>query len=86
MTGEMRENKAELARRRRVAAVGGIAASLVCAMLIWAKLRLVTDIPRTAYATPRAEAGSADGARHESPNGAAEPWEAGQASASGTIE
>lgn len=31
---------------------GAMAASLVCGLLIWAKLRLVTDIPRTAYATP----------------------------------
>lgn len=49
--------------RRKIAVSGAMAASLVCGLLIWAKLRLVTDIPRTAYATPerRVENAPADG-------------------------
>lgn len=39
--------------RRRYIVVGGLATSLVFFMLIWAKLRLVTDIPRTAIAEPQ---------------------------------
>lgn len=38
--------------KRRIAVSGAMAASMVCGLLIWAKLRLVTDIPRTAYANP----------------------------------
>ncbi|MBX3368314.1 MAG: hypothetical protein KF912_13460 [Phycisphaeraceae bacterium] len=40
--------------KRKLAASGAIGASLLCGLLIWAKLRLVTDIPRTAYAAPEA--------------------------------
>lgn len=55
MTEPTREfGPAELRQRRRLAAVGAIGTSMVFAMLIWAKLRLVTDIPRTAYAAPEA--------------------------------
>jgi hypothetical protein len=41
-------------QRQRIAIAGGLATSLVFGMLIWAKLRLVTDIPRTAIAEPSA--------------------------------
>ncbi|MBX3316344.1 MAG: hypothetical protein KF902_05715 [Phycisphaeraceae bacterium] len=44
--------------RRKLAATGAIGASLLCGLLIWAKLRLVTDIPRTAYAAPEARSGA----------------------------
>lgn len=50
-TGD-RGRPATFRARRRMAVSGAMAASLVCGLLIWAKLRLVTDIPRTAYATP----------------------------------
>lgn len=51
-------NAIELRQRRMVTASGAICATLVCTLLIWAKLRLVTDIPRTAYAAPEAAAKS----------------------------
>lgn len=41
--------------RRKLAASGAVGASLLCGLLIWAKLRLVTDIPRTAYAAPESQ-------------------------------
>ncbi len=47
-----RGRPATAAARRHLAASSAIAATLVCGLLIWAKLRLVTDIPRTAYANP----------------------------------
>ena len=46
------QSSIERRQRKAVAASGAVAATLVCTLLIWAKLRLVTDIPRTAYATP----------------------------------
>lgn len=63
-------------QRQRIAIAGGLATSLVFGMLIWAKLRLVTDIPRTAIAEPSAvqpdqapettQAAATDDARAES--------------------
>ncbi len=44
---------AEWRRRHKLAAGSALATTLVCTLLIWAKLRLVTDIPRTAYAVPQ---------------------------------
>lgn len=50
--GEGRGRPATAVARKQLAASSAVAASLVCGLLIWAKLRLVTDIPRTAYANP----------------------------------
>lgn len=47
--------------RRQLATSSAVAASLVCGLLIWAKLRLVTDIPRTAYANPERQVEDASG-------------------------
>lgn len=53
-------SQAEWRRRRKLAAASALATTLVCTLLIWAKLRLVTDIPRTAYAAPQ-QAGMSGG-------------------------
>lgn len=41
-----------MSRRRRILRAGGIFACSVFALLLWSKLKLVSGIPRTAYATP----------------------------------
>ncbi len=53
-------SQTEWRRRHKLAAASALATTLVCTLLIWAKLRLVTDIPRTAYAVPQ-EAGMSGG-------------------------
>jgi len=41
-----------MSRGRRILRAGGIFACSVFALLLWSKLKLVSGIPRTAYATP----------------------------------
>jgi hypothetical protein len=41
-----------MSRSRRIARAGGIFACSVLALLLWSKLKLVSGIPRTAYAVP----------------------------------
>lgn len=57
----MRNGTRRLSRVALVLVGGGISVSL----LFWAKLRLVTQIPRTTYAEPSADEGSADHAADE---------------------
>jgi hypothetical protein len=48
-----------MSRGRRIVRAGGIFACSVFALLLWSKLKLVSGIPRTAFATPEA-AGAPD--------------------------
>jgi hypothetical protein len=42
-------------RRRRIIRACGIFACSAFALLLWSKLKLVSGIPKTAYATPEAD-------------------------------
>lgn len=76
MTGHLGDRVGVLGgvHRRRAAVVlligligGGVA------LLLWARLRLVTDIPRTAYAEPEQEAAQDSGPRGGAARGGMEP-------------
>jgi hypothetical protein len=67
---------AEWRRRHKLAATSALPTTLICTLLIWAKLRLVTDIPRTAYAVPQ-QAGVSSGNSPKPSN--AEPSPSGSA-------
>lgn len=41
-----------MSRRQRILRAGGIFACSVFALLLWSKLKLVSGIPRTAFANP----------------------------------
>ncbi len=53
--------------------VGGLAVAMAFGAFIWLKLRLVTDVPRTAYAEPKETSARKAGAAGEDAPGATEP-------------
>lgn len=57
------------AKAKKRPALGWVAVALALGMLIWVRLRLVTDIPRSAYADPekQSEPARAGGAVAERP-------------------
>jgi len=76
--GTTRSNKSILARIRSRGAFGVALALTVFASVIWAKLRLVGGVPRTAYAVPEDDAQA--GAQPEAQNQAQPNQDRSQAS------
>jgi hypothetical protein len=52
-----------MSRRRRILRAGGMFACSIFALLLWSKLKLVSGIPRTAYASPDPQAIGAEAPR-----------------------